>query len=91
MDHVEILTQIRGLVRQKFAQLGSACESGPSEAMLIRDGFFCGRRFRGDGVEAVWFMEENQIKFYDQQGSISEVLELTPAVLLPQQPQRKAA
>jgi hypothetical protein len=91
MDHVQILTQIRYLVRQKFVQLGSLAESSTSESILIRDGFFCGRRFRNDGLEAVWFVEESEIKFYDREGGISEVLMLTPEVLAPQQSQKKAA
>ena len=32
------------------------------ESMLIRDGFFCGRRFKHDSIDAVWFLEENELK-----------------------------
>lgn len=30
--------------------------------MLIRDGFFCGRRFAHDSINGVWFLEENELK-----------------------------
>ncbi len=78
MDQIEILAQIRQLVREKLNHFGSAAEAGPSEVMLIRNGFFCGRRFESDGLEAVWFLEEQQIKFYDRDGHMLEALELTP-------------
>ncbi len=42
--------------------------------MLIRDGFFCGRRFVSDGLEAVWFIEENEVKFYDRDGKVVQVV-----------------
>jgi hypothetical protein len=40
-----------------------------SEAMLIRDGFFCGRRFRFQNYHAVWFLEEDELKIRDLQGN----------------------
>ncbi len=77
MDHVQILEQIRSLIREKLIQLGGTTDTLPHEAMLIRDGYFCGRRFTSDGLQAVWFIEENEVKFYDRDGAIVEVLELT--------------
>lgn len=91
MDHVEILAQIRSLVREKLSKFGDAADASAGEAMLIRDGYFCGRRFYQDGLQAVWFIEENQIKFYDRDGSILEVLELTAEMLNDTRSHRKAA
>jgi hypothetical protein len=34
------------------------------ESLLIRDGVYCGHRFRRQQYEAVWFVDENQVKFY---------------------------
>ena len=90
MDHIEILAQIRLLVREKLSRFSESAD-GAGESMLIRDGYFCGRRFYQDGLQAVWFIEENQIKFYDRDGGILEVLELTPELLNTTQPQRRAA
>ena len=91
MDQVEILAQIRSLVREKLNRFGCSAEAVPNEAMLIRDGYFCGRRFQRDGLEAVWFIEENQIKFFDRDGSILEVLEVTGAVFDSAETQQRRA
>ena len=45
------------------------------ESILIRDGFFCGRRFQLGKFRAVWFIEEDQVKIYGADGSLVEVLE----------------
>ena len=34
------------------------------ESMLIRDEFFCGRRFHSDQYDAIWFIEED-VFLYD--------------------------
>ncbi|MHB8972804.1 MAG: hypothetical protein ACYC3X_19895 [Pirellulaceae bacterium] len=76
MDYVPRVDQIRSLIRQTFTEFGGVQECMPREAMLIRDGFFCGRRFEADGLQAVWFTEENEIKFFDRTGAIVRVMEL---------------
>ena len=89
MHGVQLVERVRSIVHQTFAELGSSAELVPSEAMLIRDGFFCGRRFVAEGLEAVWFVEENEIKFYDSDGAVLQVVHPTPA--LAEGDQRKAA
>ena len=91
MDQVQVLAQIRSFIRHKFARFSGSTDVVPSEAMLIRDGYFCGRRFSGGGYEAVWFIEENQIKFYDREGSLLESLSVTPEALRTTDASRKAA
>lgn len=44
------------------------------ESILIRKGFYCGRRFDACGFEAVWFFEEDQLKFYDPADELRGVL-----------------
>jgi hypothetical protein len=78
MDSVELLQQIRKVIRETFAEFGGSTDQSLGEAMLIRDGFFCGRRFQCDGLHAVWFLEEHEIKFYDRNGANIRVLVLTP-------------
>lgn len=78
MDQVRVLAEIRSLVRNRLDNAGAAPEATLEEAMLIRHGCFCGRRFHADGLQAIWFIEENQIKFYDRQGRMIETLELAP-------------
>lgn len=45
-----------------------------SESILIRGGFYCGRRFNLAGYSAVWFAEEEEIKLFDSQGQLIDAL-----------------
>ena len=89
MDYVPLLDQIRSLICQIFAELGGAMDRMPRETVLIRDGYFCGRRFEADGLHAVWFTEEHEIKFYDRAGAMVRAVALSLEQLAPNQ--RKAA
>ena len=40
------------------------------EGMVIRDDFFLGRRFVTEGYDAIWFIEEDELKVFDSQGSV---------------------
>ncbi len=60
---------------------GENSEGGPqdrqhivSESILIRDGFYCGRRFDLGNHRAVWFLEEDELKVYDDAGKLVCVL-----------------
>ena len=44
-----------------------------SESILIRDGFYCGRKFRSDRYDAVWFMEEDELKIHAHTGEVAAV------------------
>jgi hypothetical protein len=35
---------------------------------------YCGRRFQADGLQAIWFIEEDQLKIYAKDGSVARVL-----------------
>lgn len=67
MQHTLQLEAIRAVVLHAFAEYTSA-EAEFFETVLIRDGFYCGRCFTCDKVRAVWFAEENIVKFYGQDG-----------------------
>ncbi len=45
-----------------------------SESILIRDEFFCGRRFCAAQFSAVWFIEEDTLKIFDDQRQLLVVL-----------------
>lgn len=45
-----------------------------SESILIREGFYCGRRFNLGSHRAVWFLEEDELKIYTQGGDLECVL-----------------
>ena len=63
---------IRGQVRHIFQQHGVTEEAEMCESLLIRGGLFCGRRFELDGLSAIWFVEENELKVYDRGGKVLE-------------------
>jgi len=51
-----------------------------SENILIRDEMYCGRRFRSGGYQAIWFIEEDEIKFYAQGGAVLRVMSASRAL-----------
>jgi hypothetical protein len=64
--------RVRGLIRETFNRLGADGDE-IRETILIRDGYYCGRRYQRGGLQAIWFIEENQLKFHAQDGSVLEV------------------
>lgn len=77
---------IRGRVRTILECFGVPSDAAMHETILIRGGFYCGRRFLCDGMQVVWFIEENQLKVFGRGGELNEVraaveerLVLTPA------------
>ena len=66
---------IRGFVRTWFERLGASKDCGIAETLLIRNGYFCGRRYRAGELEAVWFFEEDQLKIYGTDGSVAHVFD----------------
>ena len=77
MGHHEKVEQIRSFVRETLIRLGAEQVDTVSESMLIREGFFCGWRFAAGGMEAVWFVEEAEIKFLDGHGAVLQVVDLS--------------
>lgn len=71
MQHTLQLETIRAVVSQTIAKHTST-EVDFFETVLIRDGFYCGRCFTCDAVRAVWFAEENIVKFYGADGQFLE-------------------
>lgn len=88
MHHTRTVQQVREFIRQRFEIMGVAEESQFAESILIQDGCYCGRRFTRDGVQAIWFVEEGQVKFYCREGTVVEVCEPPSA---PEILQNKAA
>ena len=75
MHDASVTESVRRLVSQTFAQLGQIEQGEIRETILIRDGYYCGRRFETDAASAVWFVEENQVKVYRADGTVVHVLE----------------
>jgi hypothetical protein len=98
MTNSQRLSSVRNALRQWISERQPDAvdlHDPASEAMLIRDGFFCGRRFRFTNYHAVWFLEEDELKIRDAQGSVlvllgaseidqlSQAWELSPAAQSP--------
>lgn len=64
---------VRNCVQQQLAELGCDTSAGLHETILIRQGTYCGRRFNCEGGYAIWFIEENQLKFYAEAGALRHV------------------
>lgn len=84
MTQMLITEAVRHQVRGMMRRFGAGDDSQLRESILIKDGFFCGRRFQIDGLTAVWFVEESELKFYDREGNLLDVAE-------PDRLQREAA
>ena len=65
---------VRDLIQRTFEDFGIDGSEPPRETLLIRDGHFCGRRFCHESMDAIWFVEENEIKFYDSTGAVVRVI-----------------
>jgi hypothetical protein len=77
MTNSQRLSLVRSALRQWISERqpdASELHEAASEAMLIRDGFFCGRRFRLANYQAVWFLEEDELKIRDMAGSVLALL-----------------
>lgn len=65
--------RIRRVIHDVFREMGATDSEPITETILIRGGYYCGRRFLCDGFEAIWFVEENQIKFYGRDGAVARI------------------
>ena len=66
--------EVRQLVLQTFLAMGAAEDCDLHETVLIRDGIYCGHRFAASTLQAVWFSEEDELKFYDASGHVAQIL-----------------
>jgi len=76
MAHAQLISTVRSLVASAFAELGVSEAEAPRETLLVCGGTYCGRRFKTEEAQAVWFFEENEVKIYAADGRIARVLQL---------------
>jgi hypothetical protein len=89
MPHAQLTEAVRRRVAQVFADLGVPGSDALRESLLICSGAYCGRRFDAAAGHAIWFVEEDQIKFYGADGKLAEVAGI--AATAAPAPQRLAA
>ncbi len=65
-----MLERIRDAIGTELQSYGLHDVSELRETILIRNGVFCGRKFQCQGYQVVWFVEENQIKFFAPSGKL---------------------
>lgn len=70
MQHLDMVERVRALVRSTVAELAGETPDHFQETILIRDGFYCGRRFLSERMQAIWFIEEDEVKFSAVDGGV---------------------
>jgi hypothetical protein len=79
MPHAQLTEAVRRRVAERFHALGISGANPLRESLLICGGAYCGRRFDAAAGHAIWFVEEDQIKFYRADGKLAEVADVDPA------------
>lgn len=70
MQHTQLIQGIRRLILKTFREMGASHDLELSENILLRDNYYCGRRFFAGDFQAIWFVEEGEIKFYTKDGGL---------------------
>ncbi len=70
MTNSQRLYAVRRLLAHWAGDQTDVDTSSLCESVLIRSGFYCGRRFQFGPYHAIWFMEEDQVKIHDPSGQI---------------------
>ena len=70
--------RVRKAVTDRLAQMSGTLPNSIYETILIRNGLFCGRKFQWQGYEVVWFLEEDEIKFFSPCGNLLAAEALIP-------------
>lgn len=81
MTNSQQLAVVRGMLRDWYSARCGAPLEDVSEAILIHDGFYCGRKFGFKDHRAVWFFEEQELKIYSADGTFLESCSLEDASL----------
>lgn len=56
--------RVRSAIAAHLSRLANQPVASLHETILIRNGLYCGRKFQAAGYEVVWFVEEDEIKFF---------------------------
>lgn len=77
MTNSQRLASVRQHLESWFRDRYPNVEWSPTESILISDGCYCGRRFIFDPFSAIWFVEEDELKIFDEDGSVAECVDCT--------------
>ncbi len=65
-----MLERIRTAIAAELGRLGILNSNDLRETILIREGLYCGRKFQCHGFSVIWFIEENEVKFFAPNGTV---------------------
>ena len=88
MTHPNRTERIRQLIHDTLIRHGAGQGIVARETLLIKAGNYCGHRIRIGDFQAVWFVEEDEVKINGPDGLIES---FCPTDLLEQVPERVAA
>ncbi len=63
-------TTIQTKFRQLLSFWGASSDEPIRETIVLRNGYYCGRKFVFAGHTLIWFLEEDQIKLFDSRGDL---------------------
>jgi len=66
MDNSTEAAPIDQTIAAALSELGLPHSPCRSTSFLVQDGYCTGQRFLFDGIEAIWLIAENTIRFYDE-------------------------
>ncbi len=91
MSNATPVEKIRLAIAEQLTTFGVPSISSMHETILIRNGIFCGRKFQCEGYEVVWFMEEDQIKFFSPCGDLLKSTSPISCLLASEAPENRPA
>ena len=62
--------RVRSAITEKLQEYAGRQIDSLRETILIQNGLFCGRKFQAEGYEVVWFLEEDELKFFGPTGEL---------------------
>lgn len=75
---VEIET-LRSLAKDKLSRLIDRQDLVLVETLLIRDGYYCGRRFTSGSYQALYLIVKNELTILDSNGKVLETIPFAKA------------
>lgn len=84
MEATSRTSLIRQYIATRLESLGALADSNLKESLLMQNGTYCGHRFQRDDLHAVWFVDEDQIKFFHADGSLADKISASKLELFPQ-------
>lgn len=73
MDSETPVERTRRAIGWQLGKLGVRNPASMHETILIHNGLFCGRKFHCEEYEVVWFLEEDEIKFFSPVGDLLKI------------------